>query len=298
VDLDKFLGIKKEDEEEDEIISNNINVDTFYRVYIGDCEKVLGMMALNRIKVHLLVTSPPYFLMRGLMNYDSYKSYLNKMRNVFKAAKDVVYRGRIVAVNVGDYIVKGRKFFIGADFIKMLQSLGYTVLDDILWVKPFGYMNTAGKRAGVFVQKRLPLYYHPNDRYEHIIIAVNGERINRDVNYSDDIIKASIIDDYKYNKYIKKYTSDIWEFPPETNSWHRAPFPKTLPRNIIMLYSYVGETVLDPFMGSGTTLKVAAELKRSAIGIEIEKEYVERFGNEFKGGYNKNVEIINYGSEE
>lgn len=295
MDLDRFLGVKDEEEQTDddeEMNGMGVNIETIYKVYVGDCEEVLRRLHNEGIKVHLLVTSPPYFLMRGQMDYNSYKSYLDKMKRVFENAKDVVYNGRFLAINVGDYIVDGKKYFIGADFIHMLQDIGYTVMDDILWVKPFGYMNTAGRRAGMFVKNRLPLYYHPNDRYEHIIIALNGKEISRNVKYSEERINASKISDYQFNKYIKKFTSDIWEFPPETNSWHPAPFPRTLPRTIIMLYSYIGEVVLDPFMGSGTTLKVAFELKRNAIGIEFEKEYALRFRKEFAGEYNKEVDII------
>ena len=283
VGLEQFGLLEKDKRDGSE---KTIDVDTFYDIYIGDCEYVMKRMYEEGRKVDLIVTSPPYFVMRGVMEYNSYKAYLDKMRRIFENAKKILRNGRVIAVNVGDYLVNGKRLFIGADFIHLLQDIGYNVFDDIIWVKPVGYMNDAGRRAGMFIKTRLPMYYKPNNRYEHIILAINGNNMYRtnESYYGKDVYEASKVDDRTFS-ILKPYMSDIWEIRPKTNSWHPAPFPEEIPRNLILLYSFVGEVVLDPFFGSGTTMKVARKLHRSSIGIELNEEYVKRFKKEF--GYVK-----------
>jgi len=271
-------------------IDSELNVKTKYKIYNGDCEKVLEKMAFEDERVDLVVTSPPYYIMRGTMDYGTYESYMEKMKRVFDNLRKVLRPGRIVVVNIGDYLIDGKRLFLGADFIKMLQELKYNVFDDIIWAKPIGYSNAAGKRAGMFIKTRLPMYYKPNNRYEHMILAINGSEMARfnEKYYGKDIYESSKVSDTVFSVYLKKYMTDIWEFAPKNSTWHPAPFPLDMPYKFILLYSFVGETILDIFHGSGTTMIAASMLNRSAIGIEMNKDYINRFIKEF----DKDVEVV------
>jgi DNA modification methylase len=239
------------------------------KVIFGDSEEVLKSFSDNSI--HLIVTSPPYYTMRNQMKWNSYEEYLEKMRRIFVECFRILRPGRVCIVNVCDYLVDGTKYPIPADFIRMLISIGFKYEDDIIWVKPLGVgkNNGSGKRAGNFIKFGFPLYFKPNNRYEHILIFRKGKLDFSQFQYKEKI-------DYRE---FKKYLSDVWEFPTVIkNQWnvnkkHVAEFPEKLPYLCISLYSLRNEIVLDPFLGSGTTMKVAKMLGRSCIGIEINREY-------------------------
>ena len=286
--LDRF-GIVESNENKK--VNDTIeNKDGKYTVYIGDCEKVLERMAYENKRVDLIVTSPPYFIMRGTVEYNSYEAYLEKMKRIFENARRVLKPGRILVVNVGDYLINGKRLFIGADFIKLLQEIGYEVFDNIIWAKPKGYMNDAGKRAGMFIKTKMPMYYKPNNTYEHMILSINGKemtRCNESCIGKDNYYKSKVSDEI-FKKHLKDYTNDIWNISPKGSKWHPAPFPIDIPYKFILLYSYYGDTVLDPFHGSGTTMRAASMLGRNAIGIEMNENYVKRFKSEF----DKDLEVI------
>lgn len=260
-------------------------------LFIGDSEYVLKHMAENNIKVDLVVTSPPYYTMRDTIAYHTYDEYMRKMRAIFSNLRSVLRPGRFCIVNVCDYLVNGKRLTIGSDFIQMLKELGYVVHDDIIWAKPRGKAQGASKRAGIFIQSPYPLYYKPNNIYEHIIVSTNGEMTS--YRKTDDKYR---IDWKKY----KDYMCDIWEIHPVDDKYgHPAPFPIQIPINCIEFYSFPGETVLDPFMGSGTTFLAARKLNRSCIGIEINRDYVEIIKKKvgWNTGLDYEFEIIDLGGE-
>ena len=230
----------------------------------------MSMKELDDESVHLIVTSPPYFNAPfdydGL--FDSYEQYLGVLKRVAQESYRVLQQGRIFALNIDDMLVKGEKYPITADAIKIFQSVGFRYRDKIIWKKPDGYLRIS-KRSGVLLQNPYPMYFYPDNLLESIIIFQKGR-----FNY------RSIPQDVR-----EKSKIDIKEF--QTNHWHKtlweitnvlpgsklekgiAAFPEELAYRIIKLFSYVGETVLDPFLGSGTTMKVAKELNRNSVGYEI-----------------------------
>ncbi len=142
--------------------------------------------------------------------------------------------------------------------------------------KPEGYIRIS-RRSGVLIQHPYPLYY-PDSVYEDIVVFKKpGKFVARNM-------EESKIDVNKFQR--EKWYLSVWEItnvlPNNKYSKYTVPFPEELARRIITLYSYVGDTVLDPFAGTGTTLKVAKELKRNAIGYEIDLELkdviLERIG--------------------
>ena len=244
----------------------------FHKLIIGDAQK---MSEIPDRSIDLMVTSPPYFKMRNHMDYNSYEQYMEVMNNVFKEVYRVMKIGRVIAINISDYMVNGVKYSIPADFVIMLKGIGLRYNEDIIWVKPIGIKGGAGKRAGNVVKNLYPLYFYPNNIYEHILIFSRGEMARPD--YKLPHVRASKL---KLRE-IKPFLGDVWEFATEIKNQftvdesHPAMFPETLPRNIIMFYSHVSDVVLDPFVGSGTTLLAARNLRRSSIGIEINPKWID-----------------------
>jgi len=225
--------------------------------------------------VHLMVTSPPYFNApfdyKGLFkNYEQYLGVLNRVaREVFRVLKD----GRIAVLNIDDMLVNGEKFPIVADATKIFQNAGFRYRDRIIWKKPDGYLRIS-RRSGVLLQNPYPMYFYPDNLLESIIIFQKGK-----FNYQSipkEIREASRIDIKEFSN--NKWYMTLWEMvnvlPGSPLEKEIAAFPEELPYRIIKLFSYAGETVLDPFVGSGTTMKVARELGRNSIGIEIKKSLI------------------------
>jgi DNA modification methylase len=194
------------------------------------------------------------------------------MRNVSREIKRVLSKGRIVAYVVDDTLIDGKKYPVVADLIKIFIEEGFKYRDRITWIKPEGYIRIS-RRSGVVLQHPYPMYFYPDNIQESILIFQNGK-----FNYkliSQEIREKSQIDKEKLLK--EKWYMNIWRITNVTPSNNRlekgiAAFPDEIPYRLINLYSYINERVLDPFMGSGTTLKVANELKRKFTGYDIDRE--------------------------
>jgi DNA modification methylase len=235
----------------------------------------MSMEEIQDESVHLMVTSPPYFNApfdyKGLFkNYEQYLGVLNRVaREVFRVLKD----GRIAVLNIDDMLVNGEKFPIVADATKIFQNAGFRYRDRIIWKKPDGYLRIS-RRSGVLLQNPYPMYFYPDNLLESIIIFQKGK-----FNYHSipkEIREASKIDIKEFSD--NRWYMTLWEMvnvlPGSPLEKEIAAFPEELPYRIIKLFSYVGETVLDPFVGSGTTMKVARALGRNSIGVEIKKSLI------------------------
>ena len=244
------------------------------KIVFGSCE---NMSELSDNSVHLVVTSPPYF--NAPFDYPdlfkSYEEFLTLIRNVAKELKRILDKGRIACFVCDDTLINGKKYSVVADITKIFIEEGFKYRDKIIWVKPEGYIRIS-RRSGVLIQHPYPMYYYPDNLQESILIFQNGDFEYKKISQKKREESRINLEETQEGKW---YLS-VWNITnvlPFNNRLEKgiAAFPEEIPYRLIKLFSYKGETVLDPFMGSGTTLKVAEGLSRKCVGYEIDIELLE-----------------------
>jgi site-specific DNA-methyltransferase (adenine-specific) len=241
---------------------------------LGDAR---NMDAIPDGSVALVVTSPPYFAGK---EYEenlgeagvpaSYLEYLEMLHEVFAECVRKLEPGGRIAVNVANL---GRKPYrsLASDVIHILQDrLQLLLRGEVIWKKADG---AAGSVAwGSYRKATNPVL---RDITERVIIASKG-RFDRAVSPKAREARELPFDTKITADEFMEATLDIWEIPSESarRARHPAPFPVGLPLRLINLYTYEGDLVLDPFMGSGTTLVAAIKRGRRPAGYDLEPEYV------------------------
>ena len=235
--------------------------------------------------VALVVTSPPYFsgkeyeLAMGEGGIPgSYHDYLTMLRKVFEECYRKLEPGGRIAVNVANL---GRRPYrsLSADVIDILQDLEYLLRGEIIWVKS---ETSSGSCAwGSFRRASNPVL---RDVSERIIVACKAS-FARVMSVKDREARRRPYESTITRDAFMSYTTDIWEFPPEyaQRVGHPAPFPIELPSRLINLFTYEGDLVLDPFMGSGTTAVAAVKTGRGYAGFDHLQEYVDIANRRIKG---------------
>lgn len=262
---------------------------TKHRLIIGNCQ---SMKEVDDNSIHLMVTSPPYF--NAPFDYENlyscYEEYLQMLKNMAAEVYRVLKDGRIAVLNIDDMLVKGDKFPIVADATRIFIDAGFRYRDRIIWKKPDGYLRIS-RRSGVLLQNPFPMYYYPDNLLESIIIFQKGRFNYKSV--SGDLKESSKVSKEEFQS--NKWYMTLWEMtnilPNAKLEKDIAAFPEELPYRMIKLFSFVGDTVLDPFCGSGTTMKVARDLGRNSIGIEMKGE-LEKIIRE-KTGFGVNQSLFN-----
>lgn len=243
-------------------------------IILGDSR---SMSEITSEEIDLVVTSPPYWHIKdygvpGQIGYgQTLHEYLISLYLVWKECFRVLRPGSRLCVNVGDQfaraIIYGRYKVIPihAEIISQCEQIGFDFLGSIIWQKKTT-MNTTG---GANVMGSFP--YPPNGiveiDYEYIHIFKKPGKPKR---VDQDFKEASKLTKEEW----KEYFSGHWTFKGTKQINHEAMFPEELPRRLIRMFSFVGDSVLDPFLGSGTTAKVALELRRNAIGYEINRNFL------------------------
>jgi site-specific DNA-methyltransferase (adenine-specific)/site-specific DNA-methyltransferase (cytosine-N4-specific) len=245
------------------------------KIIFGNAEK---MKEVDSNSIHLIVTSPPYynapFDFPNLFN--SYDEFLKLLKNVGKELIRVLKPGRYACFVTQDVRIEGKLYPIVSDLIHiMVYDIGFEYQDKIIWKKPEGYIRIS-RRSGVIIQHPYPMYYYPDNIYEEIVVFKKPGEFDR------SSIIAEIKEKSKINISIfqnEKWYLSVWDIknvlPHEKWSKYTAAFPEQLIERLVMLYSYYRETVLDPFLGTGTTCLVAKKLGRNCIGYEIDLELKE-----------------------
>tara|TARA_R110000824_G_scaffold390357_2_gene586780 strand:+ start:1125 stop:1985 length:861 start_codon:yes stop_codon:yes gene_type:complete len=242
-------------------------------IYNMDCLE--GMRLMDGNSVHLCITSPPYYNAKSYSHWPTYNKYLKWLKSVFSEVFRVLKKGRMCCVNISVIIEprvkrseESTRIALPFHFVNIMEKIGFKFIEDIIWVKPEG---SAKNRNGGFYQHRQPVAYKPNTINEYIFIFQKPTKglIDKIVRaYKGDIKdKSLILGDYD--------KSNVWYMNPETASKHLAPYPLELSDKLIKYYSYIGDVVVDPFLGSGTTCISAINHSRTYIGFEIHEEYCD-----------------------
>jgi len=247
---------------------------TWHKIIIGDSR---CMKEVADESVHLIVTSPPYWQLkdygdkRQIGFNDTYEEYINNLNLVWKECFRVLHKGCRLCVNIGDqfarsvYYGKYKVVPIRTEIIKFCESIGFDYMGAIIWQK----VTTCNTTGGATIMGSYP---YPRNGivkldYEFILIF---KKPGKPPTVSKKVKEESRLTREEWNTYF----SGHWNFPGEKQDKHLAMFPEELPKRLIKMFSFVGETVLDPFLGSGTTSLAAKKLQRNSIGYEINEEFL------------------------
>lgn len=247
---------------------------TNHKIIFGDSR------SLNKIKdksVQLIITSPPYWQLKdyGTDNQigfnDSYEDYINNLNLVWSECYRVLADGCRLCINIGDqfarsvYYGRYKVIPIRTEIIRFCETIGMDYMGAIIWQKATT-TNTSGGGAvmGSFPYPRNGIL---KIDYEFILIF---KKLGTPPKVTKEQKQKSIIPKEEWNKYFASH----WNFNGTKQFRHIAMFPEELPKRLIKMFSFVDETVLDPFAGSGTTSLAAMKLGRNSIGYEINQDFL------------------------
>lgn len=250
---------------------------TWHKIIFGDCRK---MNEVPGESVQFMVTSPPYY--NAPFDYPNlfadYNEFLEMMEDFSKELYRVLALGRIASFVTDDMLVNGEKYPVVADITSIMRGAGFRYRDKIIWRKPEGYTRIS-RRSGVVLQHPYPMYFYPDNIQESILIFQKGKFDYNYVRELDSKTKQdSRIDTGEFQR--NKWCLTVWDITNVLPLEGRiekgiAAFPDEIPSRLIKLFSFVGETILDPFLGSGTTSRMARALGRNSVGYEIDLELVD-----------------------
>lgn len=229
--------------------------------------------------VHLILTSPPYFNLKEYRKgqnqlgiIDDYQQFVDELEKVWKECyRILVPGGRIVCV-VGDVCLSRRKYGrhavmpLHSDIAVSCRRIGFDNLNPILWHKISNAAYEANTNSSILGKPYEPNAIIKNDM-EYILMERKPGGYRKPTEKQRE---ESRIDKEDFQNWF----SQIWEMPgASTRNGHPAPFPLELATRLVKMFSFVGDTVLDPFSGSGTTMLAAINTNRNSIGVETEEYY-------------------------
>jgi len=245
-----------------------------HKIIVGDSR---NMAELQDKSVHLIITSPPYWQLKDYGTSDqigfddSYEDYINNLNLVWKECFRVLNDGCRLCINIGDqfarsvYYGRYKIIPIRTEIIKFCETQGFDYMGAIIWQKATT-MNTTG---GATIMGSFP---YPRNGiikldYEFILIF---KKLGEAPIVPREIKEKSKMSKEEWNQYFTGH----WNFNGAKQDKHLAMFPEELPKRLIKMFSFVGDTILDPFLGSGTTTLAAKNLDRNSVGFEINKKFL------------------------
>jgi DNA modification methylase len=250
---------------------------TSHHFYLADGRQRIA--AIPSESIHLVTTSPPYGSLKEypdregqLGNLSSYEDFLDQLDHVWRECERVLVPGGRACIVVGDVCLSRRKagrhhvLPLAADIQVRSRKLGLDVLTPIIWLKVANIALEASRSSRFLGKPYLPGGIIKNDRETIVMLRKPGgyRKPTEEMEVRSRIPK----DDYF------RWFAPIWaDVSGASTRDHPAPYPLEVPRRLISMYSFVGDTVLDPFAGLGTTAQAAAKTGRNSISIEIEPKY-------------------------
>ncbi|MEA3401562.1 MAG: site-specific DNA-methyltransferase [Armatimonadota bacterium] len=257
-----------------------------HRIIFGDSQY---MSELADASVHLVVTSPPYWCIKDyehpgqIGHRQAYDEYLASMERVIAECHRVLHPGCRMAINIGDQYLRASEHGryrvqpIPADLSVIGRQVGFDFMGNIIWRK----VSTTNTTGGCTLMGSM---YYPRDghvTYEHEYILLLRKRGDWPGPASDEAKEKSRLTKEQRSRWFRGVWDDI---PPARQEDHVAMFPLEIPRRLIKMYTFWADTVLDPFMGSGTTALAAHEEGRSSVGYEINEAFREVIRDKFGVG--------------
>ncbi|MDP2653278.1 MAG: DNA methyltransferase [Candidatus Omnitrophota bacterium] len=247
---------------------------TSHKVIIGDAR---CMREVADSSVQLIVTSPPYWQLKDYgdanqIGYNhTYEDYINNLNLVWRESCRVLEDGCRLCINIGDqfarsvYYGRYKIIPIRTEIIKFCETIGFDYMGAIIWQK----VTTCNTTGGATVMGSFP---YPRNGilkidYEFILIF-KKQGTPRPV--GQEIREKSRMTTEEWNQYFTGH----WNFAGEKQDKHLAMFPEELPKRLIKMFAFVGDVVLDPFLGSGTTTLAAKKLERNSVGYEINDDFL------------------------
>lgn len=254
-----------------------MEINTKHTLVTGDSR---NLSLIPDKSVHLIITSPPYWQLKDYGNdnqigfHDSYEGYINNLNMVWSECNRILHDGCRLCINIGDqfarsvYYGRYKVIPIRTEIIRFCETLGMDYMGAIIWQKQTT-MNTTGGGAvmGSFPYPRNGIL---KIDYEFILIF---KKQGKAPVPSLEQKKLSEMTKEEWNTYFASH----WTFGGAKQDGHIAVFPEELPHRLIKMFSFAGETVFDPFMGSGTTALAARNLQRNSIGYEINPDFIDYY---------------------
>ncbi|MGE3062554.1 MAG: DNA methyltransferase [bacterium] len=255
---------------------------TTHKIYIADAR---DMKEVPDESVHLIITSPPYWQLKDYGSNkqigfnDSFEDYINNLNLVWEECNRVLSPGCKLCINIGDqfarsiYYGRYKVIPIRDEIVRYCETMGLDYMGAIIWQK----VTTCNTSGGATIMGSFP---YPRNGilkldYEYILIFKKQGMVSTPNKLMKEKSKLSI---EEWNKYF----SGHWNFAGEKQNKHLAMFPEELPKRLIKMFSFFNETVLDPFLGSGTTSLAAYKLERNSIGIEINEDFLSIIKNKLQ----------------
>ncbi len=249
------------------------------------------MFELPDNSVHLIITSPPYWQLKdyGSDNqigfHDTYENYINNLNLVWKECYRALHNGCRLCINIGDqfarsvYYGRYKVIPIREEIIKFCENIGFDYMGAIIWQKV-----TTSNTTGGGIQ--MGSYPYPRNGilkldYEFILIFKKLGDAPKPTKEEKELSKMTA---EEWNTFFAGH----WNFAGARQNNHIAMFPEELPRRLIKMFSFVGDTILDPFTGSGTTNLAAKNLERNSIGYEINEEFIPLISQKL-GAYQNDI---------
>ncbi len=255
--------------------------------------------------VHLIITSPPYWQLKDYGNdgqigfHDSYEGYINNLNAVWAECNRILHDGCRMCINIGDqfarsvYYGRYKVIPIRTEIIRFCETLGMDYMGAVIWQKQTT-MNTTGGGA---VMGSFPYPRNGILKIDYEFILIFKKQGKAPVPSAEQKLCSAMTKE-EWNPFFSSH----WNFGGAKQDGHIAVFPEELPHRLIKMFSFVGETVFDPFMGSGTTALAALNLQRSSIGYEInpdfKKYYEQKVASSLPFGdveyiYSKDESVLN-----